>query len=124
MYTSNRGHFSAIKNIEGKYLVNKDQQGFSLIIVIILVAVAVVGSGAYYAVKRNSEQRDFKLASSEIAEDVTANGTALNAVMAASEQINAEVIAEDAAMKIEEDASEFSDDEIDELGKVSDEANL
>lgn len=104
--------------------MNKNQQGFSLIIVVVMVALAVVGSGAYYVMKRNSDLNAVEMVSSKITDDTIANGTALNAVKAASEQISAEVIAEDAAMKIEEDASEFSDEVIDELGKVADEANL
>ena len=102
----------------------KNQQGFSMIIVIVLAAFAVVSSGAYFVVKRNSDQKAVELVASELAEGVIANGTALNAVKAASEQVSAEVIAEDAAMKIEEDASEFGGEVIDELGKVADEANL
>lgn len=101
-----------------------NQKGFSPVFIVAAVIVILgIGGGFYYVNSRNNDM-EMNNAVAEVADDTIANGTPSNAVKAVSEQISTEIIAEDEAMKIEEEATKLEDSVIEDLKEAGNEANL
>ena len=82
-------------------------------------------AGGLYVVKHRQDLASTTNdAVARVANDTVPNGTPENAVKAVGEQIAIELAAEDAAMKLEEEATKLEDSAIDNLEGVANETNL
>jgi hypothetical protein len=105
--------------------LKSNQKGFSpvFLVAIVIVILAVIG-GAYAVMNRQDLAGTTNDAIVEMTDETVANGTPENAVKAVSEQISTEIMAEDAAMKLEEEATKIEDSITDSLEGIANEANL
>lgn len=101
------------------------QKGFSPLYIVLAVVIVVILGGGFYAVRhRNQLSSDpYEVLTREV-DTTVANGTPENAVNAVIEQVEAEISAEDAAMKMEEEASELDEAYMNDLEAITDETDL
>lgn len=106
--------------------MNKNQRGFSyvLVLVLVLLGLTAVGGGVYVYTKQQSTENEVANIVPEDTEETVPNGTARNAVNAVSAQLDSELKAEDTAIAAEETEAAVEESLLNEVGDVANEANL
>ena len=112
-------------SLKGGYVAKTNQKGFSPIYIVLGVIAIIIVMGAFFYVRnRNELQSNTNEAVARTADETIANGTPKNAVKAVTEQVSTEIMAEDSAMKLEEEATKLDDAELNNLEGVANETNL
>ena len=106
--------------------MKKSQTGFAHVILIIgvIVVVAMAAAGFVILKKKNNKTADSTVSIPVSTKVIEPNGTPENAVIAAEEQLDAELTSEDDALSSEDEAAQLEDQTLVDLEGVVSEDNL